>query len=142
MGSNDLFNNSCSYSTLHPKIHPQRHHLRCPRPVFKHRCIYRWGVEISAANIFPLVSWGADGVSRCFKDNSDIWAIMQEQQIWCYKFLPLGGISQKINWRLSVPDLNISIFILVFRQCIWFMQYDVRHVSHHCPTSNVCVCVF
>lgn len=140
MISNDLLHNSYCYSTLHPKIHPQLHHLRCPRILACiHCCIYRWGVEISAANIFLVVSWGGDGVSRCSKDNSTIWAIMQEQQIWCYKFLPLGGFSQKINWRLSVPDLKISIFVLVLRHCIWYTQYDVRHVSHTCHTPNICV---
>lgn len=70
------------------------------------------------------------------------WDVMQGQQIWCYIFLPLGGYSQKINWRLSVPDLNRSIFVLVLARCIWFTQYDVRHVSPHCPVPSVCVCVF
>lgn len=57
MISNDLLHNSYCYSTLHPKIHPQLHHLRCPHILACiHCCIYRWGVEISAANIFLVVS--------------------------------------------------------------------------------------
>lgn len=78
MSSNDLLHNSYCYSTLHPKIHPQRRRLTCLWPGFSTAGSIgeqlKFQLQISIQESLEVLT-----VSPVAPKTIQSWAIMQEQ---------------------------------------------------------------